>query len=127
VTAGPGGVRIRLRELVDAFVAAWERADIDALLALLADDVRFATPPLPAWFDGRENVGRFFSGRIVATAWRLVPIRANGQPAFACYQQAADDEAFRLSAVNVLGLRDGQICAITGFLDPAVHRQFDLP
>ena len=89
------------RELVDAFVAAWERADLDALQTLLADDVRFTMPPLPAWFDGREDVGRFLAERVFATAWRLVPIRANGQPAFACYQQNPDDHRFRLGAINV--------------------------
>jgi ketosteroid isomerase-like protein len=118
----------RERELVDAFVAAWEQADVDGILALLAEDVRFTMPPLPAWIDGREDVGRFLSERVFATAWRLVPIRANGQPAFACYQQNPDDRRrFRLGAINVLGLRDGQIVEITGFLDPEVHRRFGLP
>ena len=59
-----------------------------------------------------------------ATPWRLVPIAANGQPAFACYQY--DGERFRLGAVNVLSLRDGQISWIAGFLDPQVHRHFSL-
>ncbi len=73
------------RRLVDGLVAAWERADVPAIVALLAEDARFTMPPLPAWFLGREDVGRFFT-RMFATPWRLVPIRANGQLAFACYQ-----------------------------------------
>lgn len=115
------------RELVDAFVAAWERADVDAIVALLADEVRFTMPPLPAWFDGRENVGRFLAERVFATAWRLVPMRANGQLAFACYQQDPDDRRLRLGAINVLSVRAGQIAEIAGFLDPDVHRRFGLP
>ncbi len=115
------------RALVDAFVAAWERADVDAMLSLLADDARFTMPPLPAWFDGREAVGRFFAERVFATPWRLVPIRANGQPAFACYQQDPDDRRFRLGAVNILGLRDGRIAHIAGFLDPDLRGVFGLP
>ncbi len=79
---GPGGHRA----LVDAFVTAWERAVVPALLDLLAEDARFTMPPLPAWFEGREDVGRFLAQRVFATPWRLVPIAANGQPAFACYQ-----------------------------------------
>jgi len=114
------------RELVDAFVTAWERADVETILSLLADDARFTMPPLPAWFDGREDVGRFFAERVFATAWRLVPVRVNGQPAFACYQQDPDDHVFRLGAINVLGLRNGRIAEIAGFLDPEVHRRFDL-
>jgi len=55
------------RELVDAFVTAWERADVAALLDLLADDAQFTMPPLPAWFQGREDVGRFLAERVFAT------------------------------------------------------------
>jgi len=115
------------RELVDAFVAAWERADVAAILGLLAEDARFTMPPLPAWFRGREDVGRFFTERVFAIAWRLVPLRANGQLAFACYSRERDGDRFRLGAVNVLGLRGGQIVEIAGFLDPALHRRFGLP
>jgi RNA polymerase sigma-70 factor (TIGR02960 family) len=126
------------RELARAFVAAWEQADVAALVALLADDVRFSMPPLPAWFDGRADVTRFFTQRIWTTSWRLVPVRANGQLAFACYhgqlasacrQGRAEDQVgapLRLSAVNVLTLRAGQVAELTGFLDPAVHRRFGL-
>jgi RNA polymerase sigma-70 factor (ECF subfamily) len=115
------------RALIDAFVAAWERADVEAIVALLAEDARFTMPPLPAWFDGREDVARFLTERLFETAWRLVPIRANGQPAFACYQRSPDDHRFRLGAINVLSLRDGRITEISGFLDPEVHRRFNLP
>jgi RNA polymerase sigma-70 factor (ECF subfamily) len=52
---------------VDAFVTAWERADVAALLDLLADDAQFTMPPLPAWFQGREDVGRFLAERVFAT------------------------------------------------------------
>jgi ketosteroid isomerase-like protein len=113
------------RGLVDAFVTAWERADVPALLDLLASDARFTMPPLPAWFDGREDVGRFLAERMFTTPWRLAPITANGQPGFACYQ--GDGERFRLGAVNVLSLRDGQVSWIAGFLDPQVHRHFPIP
>jgi len=49
-----------------------------------------------------------------------VPIAANGQPAFACYQYKG--ERYRLGAINVLSLRDGRISWIAGFVDPQVHR-----
>ncbi|HET6920102.1 MAG TPA: RNA polymerase subunit sigma-70 [Jiangellaceae bacterium] len=118
---GPGG----RRALVDAFVSAWEQADVPALLDLLTGDVRFTMPPLPAWFDGRDHVGRFLAERVFATPWRLVPIAANGQPAFACYQY--DGERFRPGAVNVLNLRDGKISWIAGFVDPRLFRHFSVP
>jgi RNA polymerase sigma-70 factor (TIGR02960 family) len=115
------------RELVDAFVAAWERADVPAILELLAEDARFTMPPLPAWFLGRDAIGRFFADRMLATPWRLLPVGANGQLAFACYQGDPDGERFRLGAINVLSLRGGRIVEIAGFLDPGVHRHFGLP
>jgi RNA polymerase sigma-70 factor (ECF subfamily) len=115
------------RGLVDAFVSAWESADVVAIQELLAEDARFTMPPLPAWFHGREDVARFFTERVFARPWRLVPIRANGQLAFACYQDDVNDGRFRLGAINVLSLRDGRILAISGFLDRDVHRRFGLP
>jgi RNA polymerase sigma-70 factor (ECF subfamily) len=115
------------RELVGAFVDAWERADVPALLDLLAEDARFTMPPLPAWFDGRDGIRRFFVERMFATPWRLVPIRANAQLAFACYQGGPDGGPFRLGALNVLSLRGGRIAEIAGFLDPALRRYFGLP
>jgi hypothetical protein len=84
-------------------------------------------PPLPAWFSGREAIGRFLAEEMFATPWRLRPIRANGQLAFACYQGDPDGERFRLGAINVLALRGGRIVELAGFLDPGVHRAFGLP
>jgi RNA polymerase sigma-70 factor (ECF subfamily) len=115
------------RELVDAFVTAWERADVPAILELLAEDARFTMPPLPAWFSGRDDVGRFFAERMFATPWRLLPIRANGQLAFACYQGEPNGGPLRLGAINVLNLRAGKIAEIAGFLDPDLHRYFGVP
>jgi RNA polymerase sigma-70 factor (TIGR02960 family) len=115
------------RELVDALVAAWERADVPALLELLAEDARFTMPPLPAWFSGRDDVLRFFTERVFETPWRLLPIHANAQLALAAYQGGPDGGRFRLGAVNVLRLRGGRVVELAGFLDPAVHRRFGLP
>lgn len=112
----------RQRALVAAFVEAWSRADIDAILALLVDDARFSMPPIPTWFGGREAIRRFMAERMFATAWRLVPARASGQLAFACYQ----GPEFRLGALNVLTLRGGEIAELTAFLDPALHARLGL-
>ncbi|MGC4090452.1 MAG: RNA polymerase subunit sigma-70 [Polyangiaceae bacterium] len=111
------------RALVTAFVDAWARSDVPALVQLLSDDVRFSMPPLPSWFDGREAVTRFLVERVFQTAWRLVPLRASGQLAFGCYQ----GPEFRMGALNVVDLRGGQIVEMTGFLEPAVQARFSLP
>jgi hypothetical protein len=83
-------------------------------------------PPLPAWFDGRDDVGAFLSGRVFATEWRLVPLSINGQPGFACYSREPGAGPFRLGAVNVLSVRAGRIAEISGFLDPGVHRRLGI-
>ena len=120
-------------ELVASFVSAWERADVDAMVGLLTQDATFSMPPLPAWFDGRSAVLRFMTERMWETPWRLVPIAANGQLAFACYQQrapargVADGRQFLLSAINVVTVRDGHISGLTAFLDPGVYPRFALP
>jgi RNA polymerase sigma-70 factor (TIGR02960 family) len=115
----------RLEELVEAFVSAWERSDVEALLDLLVEDARLSMPPLPAWFDGREAVGRFLRERMFATPWRLVPSGANGQLAFGCYQGTADGD-FRLGGVTLLTLRGDRVADLTSFLAPIVDRRFGL-
>jgi len=113
------------RGLVDAFVEAFEQGDVTAVVGLLAEDVRFTMPPLPAWFDGRDAVAEFFAHRVFATAWRAVRLELNGQPALAGYQRVGG--TFRLGAVNVLSFRAGKISWIASFLDPAVHARLGLP
>jgi RNA polymerase sigma-70 factor (TIGR02960 family) len=119
---GPQG----LEPLLASFMAAWESRNVAALVGLLTEDARFTMPPLPAWFDGRRAIEMFLAERMFATPWRLRPLRANGQPGFACYMQAPDGR-FLLGAVNLLSLRDGRVAGIHGFLDPAVHERFGLP
>jgi RNA polymerase sigma-70 factor (TIGR02960 family) len=114
------------RRLLDAFVGAWEARDIDGLVGLLAEDVRFAMPPLPAWFDGRDAVRAFLVERVFERPWTLRPITANGQLALACYMRD-DADAFPLSSVLVLTVRDGRVAALDGFLDPDVYGPFGLP
>jgi RNA polymerase sigma-70 factor (ECF subfamily) len=96
------------------------------MVNLLADDVRFTMPPLPAWFSGREFVGKFFEERVFETPWRLHSLRGNGQPGFACYLKKAGDDRFRPGGVVLLSVYDGHIAAIDSFLDPAVCRRFGM-
>ena len=114
-------------DLVAAFVAAWERADVDALLDMLAEDARFTMPPFPAWFLGKAHIGRFLSERTFQNPWRARPLVVSGQLALACYRRDPDTGRFLLSALNVLTLRGRQIAEMNAFLDPATHRWFELP
>ena len=113
--------------LLQRFVSAWERRDVAALASLLAEDARFTMPPLPAWFNGRRFALMFFAERVFQTPWRLQPLRANGQPGFACYMQHAGAERFTPGGVVLLRLRGGLIESIDSFIDPAVCRRFGMP
>lgn len=115
-----------LHDLLQRFVSAWERRDIAAMAALLAEDARFTMPPLPAWFDGRRYALMFFAERVFQTPWRLQALRGNGQPGFACYMQQAGDDRFRPGGVVLLRLRAGLIDSIDSFIDPAVCRRFGM-
>ena len=71
------------------FVRAWESADLDALVALLTDDVFMSMPPMPFEYEGRDVVARFCASIFRAgRRFDLVPTRANGQPAFGAYLRA---------------------------------------
>ena len=118
-----------LRQVVERYVTAWERNDVDAVVAMLADDAKMTMPPLPTWYRGREQVAIFLGGGPLAgaTRWRLIPVRANGQLAFFAYAWDDKTQAFMPHAVNVLTLRGAQIQEITAFLTPDAFRGFDLP
>ncbi|HEY1593956.1 MAG TPA: sigma-70 family RNA polymerase sigma factor [Thermoleophilaceae bacterium] len=119
----------QMRGLVQSYVDAWERADVDAVVAMLAEDVAIAMPPTAAWFRGRDVVGDFLARRPMSGAlrWRGLPVRANGQLGIGFYQWSDDDGAFVAHGVNVLTLDGDKVAHITAFLDPGTIASFGLP
>jgi RNA polymerase sigma-70 factor (TIGR02960 family) len=112
--------------LVAAFVRAYESGDLDALVALVTDDVHLSMPPIPLEYQGRDVVASLFasifgSGRRVD----LVPTRANGQPAFGAYLRASTGIRHG-TGLFVLTLTGDRICAFTRF-DNSVLPWFGLP
>jgi RNA polymerase sigma-70 factor (TIGR02960 family) len=124
----------RTRRLVERFVDAWQRADVDGIVALLAEDVTFTMPPLPAWFRGRDDTVTFWAERVFATPWRPSPFPGLAQPAVAAYQRQ-EDGVFRLSTLNILELRptdrfgtDGaEVVCFRAFLGQGVLSHIGLP
>ena len=132
-----------LRELVEGYADAWERGDVQAIVARLAEDATIAMPPMATWFRGRDDVATFLRDWAFAHPWqadqaafrgdaaersvRLVPTRANGQLAFASYRWDPGRGTHVPMALQVLTLRDRRIADITGFVMPAVFAHFDLP
>src|SRR6266567_4525108 len=112
--------------IVTKFTRAWESADLDALVALLTDDVFIAMPPEPFGYEGRDNVARYWARQFGAgRMFDLVPARANGQPAFGAYLRAPAGIR-HATGFYVLTLAGDRICAMTRF-DNSVLPSFGLP
>jgi RNA polymerase sigma-70 factor (ECF subfamily) len=120
----------RERDLVARFAAAFESDDVDAVVALLTDDAWVTMPPEPYEYHGADAIARFLRDRVVSRAGhgvRLVPTRANGQPAFGHYMEDPHAPVGRSAGVLVLTLEGDRIAAITRFGGSGVMAQFGLP
>lgn len=121
----------RMRALLERYVQAWESADLDGLMALIKEDATYPMPPFPSWYQGKAAI-RAFIARSILTGeargrYRLVPTRANSQPAFAWYLREAAGESYRAFAIQVLTF-DGELLGdITTFPNPGLFRYFGLP
>ena len=116
------------RDIVGRFAEAIETGDADAVVALLTEDAWLTMPPEPYEYQGRSAIGAFLRNRTVRRgAPRLVPTRANGQPAFGCYFPSPQTQIARPYAMLVLTLEGDRIAAITWFGDSSVFPHFGLP
>jgi RNA polymerase sigma-70 factor (ECF subfamily) len=112
--------------VVARFARAWESADVEALVAMLTDDVFMSMPPMPFEYVGRDVVVRFCAGIFGAgRRFDLVPTRANGQPAFGAYLRGPSGVSHG-TGLYVLTLAGGRICALTRF-ENGVLAAFGLP
>jgi RNA polymerase sigma-70 factor, ECF subfamily len=123
----PGSARER--ELLGRFAAAVERGDTDGMVSLLTDDAWVTMPPEPYEYQGRQAIARFLQDRQVrrGASLRLVPTRANGQPAFGCYLPDAHAAIARAYGLFVLTLEGDRISAITWFFERSLFAHFGLP
>jgi RNA polymerase sigma-70 factor (ECF subfamily) len=124
------------QELLDQYVKAWERADVDGLVALLKEEAVFSMPPSPSWYSGRAAIRKFVAATVfadhgmfpgIATGrWRLLPTHANQRPAYAIYQknEAGGYQAF---GVHVIEVQAEGISEVVSFIDPRLPERFNLP
>jgi RNA polymerase sigma-70 factor (ECF subfamily) len=133
---GPGRERAPLprsareREVAGRFATAFALDDIDAVVALLTEDAWFTMPPVTMEFGGREAIAGFLRDIRRWRAprrYRLVPVRANGQPAFGCYLREGSDAVFEAHGMIVLTLEGDRIAALTRFTDNGNLERFGLP
>ena len=125
----------RVREMVEGYMDAWERGDVEAVTAMLAEDATITMPPMATWFQG-EGVEIFltewaFSGRAYDAEGRrnvrVLPAHANGQPAIGTYSWDDERGAHLPTVLQVLTFDGDRITEITGFVDPSVFGRFGLP
>jgi RNA polymerase sigma-70 factor (ECF subfamily) len=116
-----------VRETIERYIRAFESADVHTLVTLLTEDAILEMPPVPLWYSGRVDYGRFIA-RVFCMrggGWRMIATRANGQPALVAY--CPDDAGLlRLHTLQVLTVTGGGIARNVVFADPNVFEAFRL-
>jgi RNA polymerase sigma-70 factor (ECF subfamily) len=115
-----------IRELVERYVDAWDRGDVDAVVAMLAEEATFSMPPNTQWYRGRSAIREFLPRGPLSIPRRFVPTRANGQLAFGTYKLV--DGEWVANAIHVITLdASGAITDAVAFLDSSLFERFGLP
>ena len=122
----PGPNSAREGQLVGRFADAVQSGDVDEIVALLTDDARLTMPPQPLEYQGQQAIAAFLR-QLPARPLRVVPTRANTQPAFGCYLPDAHAAIAHSYGLIVLTLEGDAIAAITWFADTGLFRHFGLP
>ena len=117
----------QLRSLVERYVDAWERADVDALVDLLTEDATIAMPPFRTWYAGRDAVAAFLRKTpLRGQNWRVLPSHANGQLAFATYR-VSETGVYEWHSMEVVTIKGDRIADIIAFIDPESYTAFGMP
>jgi RNA polymerase sigma-70 factor (ECF subfamily) len=114
------------RELAQRYVRAWEAGDVEAIVAMLAEDAKYSMPPLTAWYAGRAGIRAFLADGPLRSRWRFVPVGANGQLAFGTYRWDEERGEYVPAGLDVLVVRGGRVAEVVSFLD-ADFAAFGLP
>jgi RNA polymerase sigma-70 factor, ECF subfamily len=117
----------RMRGLVEGYMDALERADLDAVLALLTEDAAWSMPPLSTWYRGHEALATFLRNGPFNVDWRHLAAHANGQLAVGCYSWDEESATYKAYVLDVLTLRGDRIAEVTAFIGPDVLPRFGLP
>jgi RNA polymerase sigma-70 factor (ECF subfamily) len=117
----------KLRRLVDAYVEAWEQRNVEAIVALLAEDANFVMPPHPNWFEGRDTIGAFIASFLDTVSLRWIETRANGQPAIGWYLWDDGEQRFTAAAIEVYSFTGERFAQIAAFPSSELFERFGLP
>lgn len=121
--------------LLARYLQAWETDDIDGFVALLKEDATLSMPPVPSWYQGRAAIRAFALAILFPSGidkrWRLLPTRANGQPAFVVYRADEATRTYQAFALQIIEIDDlqlpRQVAGITAFLSPELVTSFGFP
>jgi RNA polymerase sigma-70 factor (ECF subfamily) len=112
----------RLRTIVERFMDAMQKDDINTVVAMLAKDAAWSMPPLASWYRGADLPGFLRLGPLSGEwRWRHIPAHANGQPAFAAYEWNDDQQAYLPFGLNVLSFDGDKISDVTSFLNRSIE------
>ncbi|HEY1904683.1 MAG TPA: sigma-70 family RNA polymerase sigma factor [Myxococcaceae bacterium] len=116
-------------DLVHRYVDAFERYDMDALTRLLHQDVVMSMPPYAIWLQGPEAVRDWMLGRgIGCRGSRMLPVAANGVPAFGQFRNGGPGKGFHAWGLVLLETAGGRVTGINTFLDTGrLFPRFGLP
>jgi RNA polymerase sigma-70 factor, ECF subfamily len=118
----------RARALVEAYLDSWVRADVAALVELLAEDAVFSMPPWASWWRGRETIAAFAkTAAALCPETRTLATGANGQLAIASYGLHPETGRYGAAAIDVYTLEGWRIKEITAFVTPGIFPAFGLP
>ena len=125
VVDGPAVADDAQQALLDRYVEAFERYDIDALVAVLHEDATWTMPPYTLWFRGHAGIRNWLARKPCGNT-RYVPLAVNGGPGFAAYRATSEPGVYEAFAVQALEVRNGAITAVHTFLDERLVALFGL-
>jgi RNA polymerase sigma-70 factor, ECF subfamily len=116
------------RELIGRYAAAFENADLTALVQMLREDAILEMPPQAGWLRGRDTIARFLGTQVLGRPgdWRMIPTAANGQPAFAAYAREHTG-GYIAHGICVLTLTGTEVSRMVCFNDPGLFPGFGFP
>ncbi|MGH2712299.1 MAG: sigma-70 family RNA polymerase sigma factor [Thermoleophilaceae bacterium] len=116
-----------IRDAVERYMDALDRGDLDAIVAMLAEDATWSMPPMPGRYRGLDEIAGFLTDGPFRYRWRHRAARANGQVAVGCYMWDPVRRSYVASVLDVLTLRGEGIAAVTSFVDGEIFPSFGLP
>jgi RNA polymerase sigma-70 factor, ECF subfamily len=124
-TSGPADLDGEEQDLLTKYVDAFERYDIESLVALIADDAEFSMPPFDLWLHGTPDIAKWYVGQgIECKDSRMVATRANGSAAFAQYKPSGPNR-WDPWALQVIEVGDGRITGLHHWIPPFAGQLFE--